>query len=258
MRVCILGSSHIAAWKLGWERIRNHHAGLSLTFFGSRGLTLQELKVAGDRLSSDSAMVTRFMAMTSGGKTEIVGAEYDAFVVIALGFRSREALRIYRECRAESHKGVAGRLALVSDACFDAALLGLMRKTVAFNVVSKVREITDRPILLAPQPAMSDEILSGQSRWIALQEAIEVGDDRLLAESFGRISRAVENPQLKVLDQPAETMSSPMLTAAKFQVGAPHMDEIQEAREDDLMHMNGEYGVIAVQHMMNRLRNGSL
>src|SRR5262249_12307792 len=154
----------------------------------------------------------------------------------------REVLRVYRGYRAESHKGGHGSFAYVSDACFDAAVHGLMRSTVAFNVIGKVLQISAKPVFLAPQPAISDAILTAASHGggAVMQAAMNAGDDRALAESFYRVSRLVESSRLNVLDQPPETMSSPLLTMSKYQVGAAHMlDQIRAGRDDDIMHMNG-------------------
>ena len=50
MKICVLGNSHIASLKNGWDRVGQKYPDIELVFFGARGAGLDGLELDGKAL----------------------------------------------------------------------------------------------------------------------------------------------------------------------------------------------------------------
>lgn len=254
-RVCIIGNSHLAAWKLGWDRLRGDAKAFDVTFFGSPRNTMHALAARDDRLVPGLPELQASLVFTSGGKSEIVAADYDCFCLVGLGYGARWLVDLHRDHRAESHACRTGGFTHVSDACFEAAIRDTFSDMLALRTQRKLREITDAPVFLAPHPMPSLDILSsedpGEAHWRVVAES---GDDRPLVELMDRINSGWKG--LRVLPQPADTLARPLFTQPRFSVGSVRLSEGFQHKhpESDHFHMNADYGAICMEALMAAAR----
>lgn len=258
IRLCIIGNSHLAAVKLGWALIASEHPGIQPTFFGSPRATLRELHWHGPVLAARTGPVRRSLRLTSGGQDEIDLRQFDAVLLCGLSFGLRQAARLYLHHR---HTGLAERgeaLHLVSRACFQTALLGLMEQTVALRVGRLVHEGSALPLLLMPTPMPSEDLLHSQMedviRW--WQPVLQAGDEAALLAEHERACAALLPPFTRILPQPADTLASPMTTRRSFQQGGVQLNGGQQEQppEGDATHMNAAYGAVALREAIAALK----
>jgi len=95
-RLCLMGNSHLAALKLGWDRLRDAHPDVAVTFFGSRGAGVcKGMRLEGGALVPSAQDLVNFR-WTSGGLKEIRLEDFDCFALVALGFAPRWVWRLAR------------------------------------------------------------------------------------------------------------------------------------------------------------------
>lgn len=245
-RIALLGDSHLANWKRAWDSLGSEHAGVDLVFFASAGTRLDCVQPRGDRLIFENEDVAQWIEVTSGGRRELVVADYDALCVVGLRFGVRAVTDLYARWRADSHHGQEGRFHLISDACFQDAVCDRLNASLAMVLVRKLRSITDRPILLGAQPAPSEVVLTLDKCPQGLLQATAANDVLALRTAYDEACRRLATDNVIVLDQPSSTLASPVLS----------YDEYRRDSETtpDWMHMNIAFGEIALRELLSHLQ----
>ncbi|MES2144715.1 MAG: hypothetical protein V4516_10245, partial [Pseudomonadota bacterium] len=102
-RLCVIGNSHVAAFKLGWDQLAARGDALTRaiapTFFGAPRDGLKNLAVRDGRLVPTADFVRDHFARMSGGRADVDPAVYDGFLLVGLGASMKRALRFYRTHR---------------------------------------------------------------------------------------------------------------------------------------------------------------
>lgn len=245
IRVALIGDSHLSNWKRAWDLIANNHPGVELVFFGAAGTRLACCAPRSDRLVFEDDDVARTVEATSGGHREVVAADYDAICIIGLRFGVRVMTDLYPRWRTDSHQGKEGSFHLVSDACFFDTLSDRLKDSPAMLLVHKLRSITDKLILMAVQPAISEAMLTLPDRQPGLRLAMAAGDDNSLKATFRDACRHLESSNLIILDQPEETLASPLLSKDMFRR--------ESEGELDWAHMNDAFGELALRDLLSHL-----
>jgi hypothetical protein len=249
-RIAVIGNSHIGAWKAGWDTICIKHPSHSITFFGSRGLTLETLEPRGDRLVTGDAKVLRFFAITAG-KQEILARDHDVFVIVALGISPTALVSdIYNFYRADSHRGREGNFTPVSDAEFVAAAVDLFVRSVAVKTARKLRRIGVRCIFFAPQPFRSADAPATVDH--SRPRLISSGDDTRLAATFAETCRVIERYGT-ILPQPAATRDGSFYTKAEFREAAKSIVPGRQPKASNTSHMNSVYGEWCLSELLARI-----
>ena len=110
LRVCIIGTSHLACLKLGWDKIKDQFPDDEVVFFGAPGGLLRHLRANNGKLISIDRKLTRSLAFTSGGASEIDPTAYDAIVLFGLHLKlPRFRLGVTKAVRLETIKNFAER-----------------------------------------------------------------------------------------------------------------------------------------------------
>ena len=85
-RVCVLGNSHLAAVKLGWNQRAAAHPDLHCDFFGAPKNGMAEVAFEDGLIVPQNEAVRAAFAMTSGGRESVQLRDYDCVVAVGLGF----------------------------------------------------------------------------------------------------------------------------------------------------------------------------
>lgn len=83
MKLAIIGNSHIGSLKGGWDALSSHYPDVETTFFGARRGGLSFIKAEGEKLVPTESWVRDSIRFTSGGREEIVPAEFDSILIYA-------------------------------------------------------------------------------------------------------------------------------------------------------------------------------
>lgn len=224
MRLAILGSSHVAALKQGWEMLRPGCPDVVPTFFASRGTRLSAMRVSGSRLVPGTDEVARDIAFTSGGLAAFDPAAFDAVLIHGLAGPLRPLdVRLSRAVRATAGAAMA-------------------RRSIGLALAQKIRRIGDIPIFvgLAPQPAAAS--------------ATPGPKPVAYADLFPLVAAGVDLPGTVLLSQPASTIVDDWYTAPEFSVGSRRLDvgdltSGQAHPDDDTVHMNGRFGALYLRQL---------
>lgn len=245
MRIALLGNSHLYAWKRAWNLIGRAYPEVDLVFFAAAGRQLECCEPEGDRLVFKREDVARWIELTSGGRRELVPADYDVLCVAGLKFGMNPVTVLHSGWRADSHKAKEGSFQLVSDACFQDAVDDLLSGSLAMTLVGRIRRITDKAIWLVPAPAASEAVLtSDQSPW-GVRFAGATTDAASLRAAYEKASGRLAAEDLIVLEQPKATLASPILSKDEYRNPG--------GTKPDFFHLNDAYGKIAIREFLSRL-----
>lgn len=220
MKICMIGNSHIASLKQGWDMVGREFAGVELVFFAAPRGRMAGLKVEGDRLVARSAQLAGQLSLISGGLSEIVPHDYDAIVLYGLG------LLVPRLPAGTSS-------ALRRRAAADYVTDGLMQKTLL-----KLRQITDKRVFIAPRPLTGPGFAPTGRAMMAYSVLLDSLD-----QAFG-------DPQVRLLAQPGDSFTPDLETLATFLEGSVQLPTLTKPvlgvthPDGENRHMNAEFGVL--------------
>lgn len=246
IRIALLGNSHIDNWKRAWNSLGRAYPDVDLVFFAAPGTQLECCEPQGDRLVFKSEEVTRWVEVTSGGRRELVAADYDALCIVGLGAGVRAVTSLYSGWRADSHKGKQGRFQLVSDACFQDAVTDRLNASPAMTLVGRLRQITDKAIWLAPTPAPSEIVLTLDKSPEGIEMAAAATDAPSLRAAYDEACRRLAVENLILLEQPEVTLASPLLSKKEYRR--------RNWTTPDWMHLNDAYGKIVIREFLSRFQ----
>jgi len=246
MNVCVLGNSHLASLILGWRQIQQEFADTKLTFYGAPGRLMEFFDVKDGNLVAGHADLRQHLQWISGSGDAIVTGDFDGYVIYALAFGIRNVLGVFAGHRGESLR--ADERQPVSDHCFMRAIEDVLLGSTAVSLIRRLQQITDAPILLVPQPMSSD-----QDRVPWTLRTLEAGEDRIAADTFSTVTTQIaDRLGIQVMFQPADTLTSPMLTNSSYSRGSVRLGGglTTTHPDDDVTHMNAEYGAIILKRVL--------
>lgn len=237
MKICILGNSHVAALKLAWEAMPEQHEDTSLTFFADRRRGLSDLVVSGDKLVPAKSRLKGSLEFTSGGVGLVDPQEYDLFLVYGLRAKGPfidpafNYTRALLELAAEDH--VVG--------------------TLSYDIISRLRSITDKPIFVGHDPLPA---YRGERQRSAPPVKYETGLRVVNEFAYSRVDA-------KLLSQPKHTIVNTRFTAPEFSIGSERLavgDERDgEVREEgESRHMNAAFGEAWLASFFDEVRSPSM
>lgn len=244
-RVCLIGDSHLAALKLGWNSLAPEFPHARLSFFAAPGKSLEGLAVRDGALVPTGNALLGSLKLTSGGETRIAG-DYDVYVVHGLELSTGFALDVCRKYRAESQ--AKDWRTPVSDDCFVHAILGAARDCLAGQTMAKVRAISAAPILFCPVPMADARNQKIRQTLSAAGEAADVV--ALFGLACDTLARAIGG---RFLPQPAETLEEDGIGTKASYSSSPARFHAELAKRNDNSHMNTDYGIAVLKRIMGAL-----
>lgn len=225
MKICVIGSSHTASLKEGWERMSALHPDVELVFFSSLGRTMRTLRVRDGTLFSIDPKVARRLAVTSGGKEVIRPEDYDAFLIYGVD------LRVPRVERG------------ISSAVFQAVVDNVLASSPTTFIAERLRRITGKTIWIAPTP---------------LETSLEPPEPDRTYRSYDSVISALQSAipvaEARLLGQPPATICDDFKTLLEFgnwatrrrtEPGAPHARPAQDTGvQGEFRHMNADFGAL--------------
>lgn len=225
-KICVIGNSHIASLKLGWDTLKPAFPGIELTFFGARARALDGLAVRGDALVAGDKELAKALEVTSGGLSRIAAADYDVFLVYGLDF-------------------ILPRLgAHLSEAVRRACLQDVHAGSLNGKVCAQLRQVTGLPVFVGHNPQLAD----GSS-----------AEDSLAYEAlFATPCRVGAARDMAVVCQPAATLAGGWSTRREFAEGSVRLD-IGKGGADvkhpqgEVKHMNARFGEVYLREFLSAL-----
>lgn len=229
MKICVIGNSHVACLKNGWEKLKVSYPGLELAFYASRQNRMRNLRVEEGKLTPTNKELKSDLIYTSANERgEIEVESYDAFFVYGLSLSFPKELGEF----------------YYSSSFKDQVFEDLVEKSLAFRVVKKLKEAGAKNIYASHQP------IKAQS-----------GDECLVSEApfcyesdFGVLSEKMKPYGVVGIPQPGTTLSQNCRTLQKFSSGSVRLDVGDDISNDfhspkDLSHMNGDFGALVLENL---------
>jgi hypothetical protein len=267
-RVCFIGDSHLAAVKGGWDAVAHEYSGIEANFFAAPSRDFANTAVENGRLVPTSERAKSYFRRTSGGQEIVTLADYDAIVLVGLGFSLGTILDIYAAYRNDDQHNPDGDFQFVSNAYFiEVAKSRFSRGTACAYRSHMLRELqpAKAEIWIYPKPFPCPSALDYESpprndlegrRLHGLKQAVKWQDDESLDVAFSAARAALEREGLVIFQQPPDTRTSNIFTRQEFSNHSPSLTGLN-VPENDYSHMNAGYGAVVVRQILDRLRNGA-
>jgi len=219
MKICILGNSHAASLKLGWDEISPYHPDKQLTFFASRQKGLKSLALVKNKLVPQTEVLKKNISFTSGGLNHVDLDEYDLFVTYGLGLPIPSFDKNYSS-------------SVVKQTCLD-----LFSQSINGKICSIIRQASMKPIYVGHNPQKA-----------ALSARPEFRTNNLnYLQTLNLMNKAIFVTGAVIVQQPEETLINHWHTDLRFSVGSTRLDvgdkiSGQSHPDHDFGHMNNDFG----------------
>lgn len=250
MKIGVIGNSHLAAFKLGWDVLKTEYPDLMLTFYGSPATSMRFFRAEEGALVPTNDLLRTNLLWTSGGQDRIAG-DMDAYILVGMGFSFVHCMTLFGTHRPPGHFDPADEnQQLISEKFFYAAMDRTLSNSNALMIVDMLRSISSAPLLYAPNPFGTREVLeSSKNR--------QFQDYKLCERVFDFYTNALGSmfPDALVFSQPTGTIVDRMFTREEFSRGSIKLKKgmISSHREDDFFHMNTNFGMCSLREMLKYL-----
>ncbi|WP_342078714.1 hypothetical protein [Yoonia sp. SS1-5] len=251
-RLCIFGTSHIAAPRLAYQSEPGRWPDLDVTFVGATGQHLLAHRIVDGVMHPATSKLAGYFQMTAGADTLDLHS-FDAFALIGCHIGPHMIGHIYgqaRWCALRSVKrkkpGPDAGYALISEAMLDALLQYRVANAVGGELARALRAVSDKPIMLSSAPRPSSELMEmRRHKLIAQKWAIRKADAQHLSRRFETLTRSYfAEHDVAYLPQPSQTIERHLLTREAYVLGAIRLtaDGKTPQPDGDIMHGNRLYG----------------
>jgi hypothetical protein len=271
MKFCFLGDSHTGALWRGFGNMTADERNFEITAFAatfdkwgspfdwspSRYHIAQRnlpLSVSDGQISATTSdLKEAFIA--NAGKTEIDIDQYDAFVLVGLTFSIAYLNMLAYSYRYDGMKKALPRQILVSEDCFFASAKGILFQTTAIKVLKMLREASDKPIFIIPEPfpsrATPRDSVGKLGEYIFAEEN---GYSKGFVEIFARVSGEIQDMfNVQIMSQPGETIQDCIFTRHEFsRAVAENIGNNERIPEYALLHNNADWGKLVLHDLQRR------
>lgn len=225
LRVAVLGNSHAASLRKGWDLRNGRIPGIAdITFFArpnGRG-GIGSLRAEGGVIVADDAELREWFQRTAG-TTQIEPARFDVFLIHAFG---PDATQVYNAARALGRHVYSKALVQELLAGFEQKVDEAVETMPQVELCRLLRSVTAAPVLVTHKPLFAHASAEGQPtpaiagelhrRWLSTMA-------RVIAANGGEL-----------LPQPVQTIVERCYTADRYAKG-------------DRKHMEAEYGALLLE-----------
>lgn len=221
IKLCVLGNSHTASLKLGWDMITHQYPNVEITFFANRQRKMEAFRVEKNSLVPDNEELKNAIAYTSGGLTSINMQYYDVCLLYGLDLDSYQLPETF-----------------FSVAVLKEAMLECVSSSVSWGLLHKIRKTSDKAIFLGHTPLHATTNDTAEQGDVSAYQA----GIKLMNQSIFREYNAL------IIEQPIDTIDNMLQTMLKYSVGSTRLDlgdetsnQLHPAQENK--HMNAQFGV---------------
>lgn len=254
MKICILGNSHLASIKLGWEESKSLHVNYKVDFFGAPSKNLKNLRQDGHFLITDDEFTQSALKKTSKGREKIHLDDYDAFLIVGSGFGIVQASIIM-----ETHGYIGEQTQIISqytlsESCFQDALSDSLKNSTGMFVYNMICESIDKKNVFLLEQAYPTKQISQPNQ---IYNNSSKSNLELANKIYIRIKKQMSAKSINILCQPVETKDGEIHTREKYSIGSVRLLNGNPHPETDFMHMNEQFGKLALLEFFKHLNKKS-
>lgn len=252
MRIGVIGNSHIAAFKLGWEEIRAEYRHVDMTFFGSPTTSMRFLRVENGCLLPTSDALRENLLWTSGGHDRIPG-HLDAYITVGMGFSFVHLMDLLKNHRPPSEYDPSDDTQqLISEEFFYSAMEGTLKNSNALQLIAQLRQITSVPVVYVPNPYGTRDVLRND-RYSQFWSSII--RDQVFDYYRAGLNSMFDGLTVRVKEQPDITVEDGMFTLGAYSTGSIALKRglTSPHKGDDYFHMNAAFGATSLRDILRHL-----
>ncbi len=251
-QLCIVGDSHVAAIKQGWDQIEANWPDVNVRFLAKAANSLSGLVARGTRITLRGAGEKQLLEKTFG-YSAIDVAEIDSFLCAGMmpSIHALVQMQTTHKLACQAHPAEQ----YVSEAAYAAAYQDMFRDSLLAKVLDVLRQAGARHGFVTLEPCRSSRLLEKQDHPIAgvYHELLSAGEGPVLADLLERTVSRLLPEGFSYLPPPADLTEQRLMTRREFSVGSTRLLTGQEHSENDNKHMNGAYGAALLQAALHRL-----
>ncbi|MDQ0820513.1 hypothetical protein QFZ79_002804 [Arthrobacter sp. V4I6] len=252
MRIGIIGNSHIAAFKLGWEEIKAEHPKIDMTFFGSPSTSMRFFRVEDNCLLPTSDTLRENLSWTSGGYEHIPGG-MDAYITVGMGFSFVHLMDLLKNHRPLSEYDPSDDTQqLISESFFHRAMEGTLKNSNALKLIAKIRQISAAPMVYVPNPYGTTDVLNSDRYRHFHSQPIR---DRVFDYYKAGLGEMFSEASVRVVELPDDTIANRMFTRSKYSKGSIKLKRGMSSPHngEDYSHMNAAFGATSLRDVLRHL-----
>ena len=220
IRLCILGNSHAASLRLGWDIIAPQHPNVEVTFFANRARSMGAFRVEKGLLVPDNSELEEAIVYTSGGLKVIDMQSFDICLLYGLDLKPYFSPNSF-----------------FSESLLKEVMLSHVSSSISWGLLQKIRIISDCTVFLGHTPLNAAESTTNERGDVS---AYQVGIKLLNQSVFKKYNASV-------IEQPLDTIVNSSKTMLKYSIGSTRLDIGDEMSNElhevhDMMHMNEQFG----------------
>lgn len=245
-KVCLIGNSHVGALVTAWESEANRYPHIKADYYALKSSRLLNVSAGiGGTLVSPQPMYSH-TAEEGQGKTDTIDVSaYDAAVLVGCVFGPASVLRVYID---HHYPGLSSRQGEeLTREQFRQAVRQRIRKTAIQHLQTLIQKASPMPLFVVPVPLPSESGFEAVDTPImqSYRAARQNGDGEQLMTLYKVVCEELRLEGLRVIQQPDDTMFSPLSTLSSFAENSVRMRRQHKQHDvEDIFHMNSEYGAI--------------
>jgi len=237
-KVCVVGNSHITAFKRFWDT-DPHPKTWSPTFFGTSSIALQGLRVEGETLTPPSKASIASFERTSGGMPKIDCTQFDEFYLHGMISGAALAKMIF-EIDTSSERGMP-----LSSAFIEEIVTSFYEESLLKLVSLKLRTATRKPIFVSSGPLPSANYQRSREGYKTNPDRLGIYAD-ILDQVETTFERLFATQKIQYLKFPKSSVASGLYNDHTYMVGSHALDggTAKDHPQHDLIHANDKYGAL--------------
>lgn len=255
-RITLVGNSHVAALRRGWDHIKDGFD-VDLQFFAANSTLYGQLELSKDKqfgmhdLKKYHPRHVSFLKDHFGDVTVDLSSS-DAVVLVGTGIRAKDFVRNLSRFSIDGIRDIEG-LPPMSREAFDSFAPSIYQK----GPLPEYWMNWSGPrvyILVPPIPSVHCPIEDKRYKvWAQFGQTAQNNIGFL--QHYHDIVRAeLATQNVHLISQPWDILSENGLTRAQYHDGAKRLDETLEDYADDYHHMNPTYGAKVLRHVLQTVQ----
>lgn len=259
MRACVLGNSHLGMLAAAFNEAPPENT--ELVFCGKPGLVSSDFDLKGTILSAGTAGLRDHFEKLNTPE-HLALSEFDMIVFVGLtasvydvsGLVSAHRVSGWprtEELLRKNDGNNSDSLPLLTQSALLDSLIEITKTRTTFELLRRLREVTDIPAFIVPQPYPSTRVLRPGNKHPTFKRIYRDGDGAhavaALVQSYETAFGGIGDTRLLV--QSPRTVSHSFLTRRRFSRNSVRINHEAKQSPDDVLHANANFG----RTVMNRL-----
>jgi hypothetical protein len=262
-KVCIIGDSHIAAFKSVWNTDAERWPSLDLDVFGAQSDNLADFYVRKGKFVTNNKEQRKHLRELTG-RARLDLDEYDALILTGMQFSIASVVRMLRttshldqpSCAAVPNDELPSR-PLLSNRLIQLYMEERLTQTLCYQVAKSLTKHTHSKgnrtrLILASQPRPASHALELGKAYNGFRVLQRDGDAAYAEQVFERnAEKMCHTLGAAYLPQPEQTREGHLFTSHPFSQGSVRLrsGEDREHKSNDVLHANPTYAGLVLDQI---------